>query len=410
MKKIIRLLYKDKIQIIIKLLSVFFLITANPLYSRDIDLDKIYIQESCPIYAKIIDKKIDAFKTAGAGFIDKNVAFAEWMNGREIVYVKEQESINIIYLFDTIKHTRTEITRFDGTVPYFKLSQPGKFAVLKKFSIDANANTAAFIVVIKIYQKQVMLFKSNYLFADFTISGSGQSIFLEKKNGIYEFFPDTGYEKLIIKSSVYEKIKSGDSNILAYQSPDANKFVILSGQAGNYKAIIQGVQDSKIIDNISSSTEFFWVDNNSIAYRKGGPGSFRSILYNIKYDFEKILTDDSFNTGLVYSNQAKAFSFLKGQLINFYFPSNAQIMQTGLEGEDSALSPDSTRYLSIFNRNLFIGNLSVLDKKSMQVKKISAEILDLYTEMLKLKKCWGNEFSNLYIKRKIAAYKNFLGK
>ena len=410
MKKIISLLLTGKKIHIIKLLSVFFLIAAVPLYSRDIDLDKIYIQESCPIYAKIIDKKIEAFKKGGAGFIDKNVAFAEWINGREIVYVKEQESINIIYLFDTIKHTRSEISRFDGTVTYFKLSQTGKFAVLKKFSIDADANTAAFMVVVKIYQKQVMLFKSNYLFADFTISRSGQSIFLEKKSGIFEFFPDSGFEKLVIKSREYEKIKSGDSNIFAYQSPDANKFAILCGQAGNYKAIIQGDQENKVIDNISSSTEFFWVDNNSIAYRKGGPGSFRSVIYNIKYDFEKILADDSFNTGLVYSNQAKAFSFLKGQLINFYFPAGAQIIQTGLEGEDSALSPDSTRFLSIFNRNLFIGNISVLDKKTLQVKKISAEILVLYNELLKLKKCWGNEFSNLYIKRKIAAYKNFLGK
>ncbi len=411
MKKIISfIIRREKIQIIIKLLSVFFLIVSNPLYSRDIDLDKIYIQESCPIYAKIIDKKIDAIKNAGAGFIDKNIAFAEWMNGREIVYIKEQEKINIIYLYDTVKHTRTEITRFDGTVTYFKASQSGKFAVLKKFTIDENANTSAFIVVIKIYQKQIMFFKSNYLFADFTVSFSGQSIFLEKKAGIFEFFPDSGYEKLIIKSSVYEKIKSGDSNILAYQSPDGNKFAVLCGQAGNYKAIIHGDQESKVIDNISSSIEFFWVDNNSIAYRKGGPGSFRSIIYNIKYDFEKIIADDSFNTGLVYSNQTKAFSFLKGQLVNFYYPLTSQIIQTGLEGEDSALSPDSTRFLSIFNRNLFITNLSVMDKKTLQVKKVSAEISDLYTQMLKLKKCWKNEFSYLFIKRKITAYKNFQGK
>ena len=85
-----------------KITLTFLLIILNIIIAqgRDINLDSIYIDANSNLSKRLSTYKVESYEKAGAHFVDRNVIFADWINGSEVVYAKEFSNVNIIYKYN----------------------------------------------------------------------------------------------------------------------------------------------------------------------------------------------------------------------------------------------------------------------------------------------------------------------
>lgn len=385
-------------------LAIALLCTKDPAFSRDINLDAIYLDSRSPAYARLIEKKLDAYQAAQSQFIDRNVIFAVWIDGITVLYIREVADLNIVTAFNRNTRSASEMCRIEGTIVAVKPSSNGKYLFIKRLRQGKDLIPFGETVTLDTAARTVTAGRPSYPFIDFSLSASGNALLTETSEGIQEFSPDTGSRMLVLKKSSYADIASPGTPALAYFSPNGTKTLILSGSGGSYRSKLITPGASWLLEGVTSASEISWINNNQFIYRSGGPGNYLLKLYDTTKRNSSRLVDNSLNTNLQFSGKPKMAAFLKDQIIQVFDIRKNDITTTGLEGEDVLFSPDGNRFLSLFQKRLFIANFYTVKKKSMELIKNSREILGMYRALLSSRDGWANDYTGDYLRKKIAVY------
>ena len=80
------------------LTALFF---ANvPLISRDIDLDRMYLNPEYPVYNRLTQAKDKIYSDISSLPVDTRVIYAEWADCENIVYIREYNAVNIVLAYN----------------------------------------------------------------------------------------------------------------------------------------------------------------------------------------------------------------------------------------------------------------------------------------------------------------------
>jgi hypothetical protein len=373
-------------------------------YSRDIDLDAIYLNNASPFYTRLLEKKITAYQSVNSQLIDRDICFAFWKDGFNIIYIKEFGDLNILYSYNRDTQTQVELLRLDGTITAARNSVNGRFVFIKRLLRNGNTALSGETIVFDTRSKTTTKLESTYPFIDFSLSSSGNEILYETGRGIVEFSPDTLNKNIIVGRKEYSDIINPNSPTIAFLSPNRKKILLVNGSGGSYKAKIIFAKRSYGLSGVSSSSEIFWINNNQVAYRKGDAGNYTIHIYDVATQRSSVLGGRSLNTNLQYSSLSKIVCFLQDQVIQLYDLRRNAVLMIGLEGEDVFFSPDGSRFISLYLKKLFMSNLNQIKRKNLELIKNSIQIKELYKTLLDTKADWSNEYSPEYLRKKISVY------
>ena len=386
------------------------LIIPSTLFARDINLDNIYLKKSSVFLKKLAIEKLETYQTLGAVFVDRDVIFALWTSGGEIVYIKESDRLRTNYIFKYRLSDRkaVELCKIGGVITVAKVTQNGRYFILKRLTQTEGVIPKGDTSIVDLSSGQVSTISSNYGFLDFSVPAEGSSIIHENSKGIVESALDAKTERVLLTRKKYKDIVISSSPSVCYLSPDKLKMLVLNGSGGNYNAKLFYGNRSKIIKGISSVSEVFWLDNFTLIYRTGYAGSYSAVRLDIRYNKTTTILNNSYNTNINYSMHSGTVSFLKEQNILYYNKSENKIIDTGLEGEDISFAPNG-RFVSLMYKKLFIVNSDSLSKKRIELKRRWNSILQIYKSLRNNKEEFENEYSLLFIERKIQVYERLIG-
>ena len=342
--------------------------------------------------------------------VDSDVIFAGWVNGDELVYIREIPGTqkNILCRYNRRYGRRAELRRFDGAVTHARISGNGRYLVIKRLIQRDRLIPEGELLVVNILSNSLTVLKSPSPFLDFTVSPDGGSLLQEGSGGIWETSFYTGMRRMTLKKGQYRGILHSSNPSLAFLSPDGNKCLVINGGGGSYNGAILAGGGARKIRGITASSEVWWIDNTQIAYRRGYTGNFSVVLHRLSDDTRRTLVDYSLNTNLHYSYQARMMSFLKDGIICLYGMGERKLLRTGLEGEDISFDPNGQYFTSLVFRKLFILNLGKVRRRQIEMKRSWGIILSLY-EKLKLHTGeYENEYSGEYINRKVRLYRDLI--
>jgi hypothetical protein len=386
-------------------LLVFF---ANvPLFSRDIDLDAVYLEKSSGLYRDITSVKEKLYERISSLYIDSNVIFAQWRNGDEIVYIKEFSQLNIVYKYNRNSREKVEIARFSGNVTDADLNRNGNIIYAKILSLDDSGRAKSESVIINNNSREITKKQSKYLFMDYTMHPSDDFIINESKDGINKTSLISFESKLIIPSNKYSDIASGNDPVLAYISPDEKKTAIITG-TGVYKAKILTEQGAQTLTGISSCSDFRWIDNNRFVYMSGGVGNYSVKVYDVTTKKSKEIISGTLNPDINYSDKPGIITALENQIIIVIPRDLNSRIETGLEGEEAYFSPDGRRFTSIYLGKLYVTSLNMIEKYRLDIRRSAEELIKLYGKAGNMKSIWHSDYSKEYINKKIKQYDKFL--
>lgn len=374
------------------------------LHARDINLDSIYLSTGSRYYARLLEKKVEAYQAAHSQFVDRNVIFACWGDGINLLYAKELPELNIIYSFNRTSRRQRELFRLTGTITAFRDGAGGKYLFVKRIVAGGDSVPRGETLVLNCASKQITKLESAYPFIDFSLAPGGASILYESKEGIVEFYPETGAKRLGIKRSDYASIATPGAPTIAYLSPNRKKTVLVSGSGGSYRSKIIANERSSPLPGITSASEIYWIDNNLLVYRMGDAGNYSVNLFDASNGKSTVLMGNSLNTNIQFSPYPKLVSFLKDQVIHIYDARKKETVNTGLEGEDVSFSPDGNRFASLYLKKLFVTGVATVTKKNSELAKIARQIQEIYKACIDAGGDLANEYSPEYIRKKIAVY------
>ncbi len=383
---------------------VYVLCFFTEAYSRDIDLDAIYLNSTSPYYSRLLEKKITAYQAVNSQLIDRDVSFASWADGFNIIYIRELPDLNIVCLHNRKTQTRTELLRLGGTITAAKTSLNGRYLYVKRFRNDRNLERSGETIVFEIRSRKANTLESNYPFIDFSLSSSGNEVLYETGKGIVEYFPDTRNKNIILGRNEYSDIISAHSPTIAYMSPNRKKMLLVNGSGGSYAAKIISHGRSYKLHGVSSCSEIFWINNNQVAFRKGNSGNYTVNMHDVESQRTTVLGGRSLNTNLQFSCLSKMVSFLQDQVIQLYDVRRNAVFMIGLEGEDLSFSPDGSKFISLYLKKLFLSDINQIKKKNLELVKNSTQIRDLYKNILDSRGDWLNEYTPEYLRKKISVY------
>jgi hypothetical protein len=374
------------------------------LLARDINLDAIYLKTGSAGYDRLLEKKVEAYQVSHSLFIDRDVAFAFWADGFNLLYVKELTGISIIYSHNRNSRNSQEIVRLTGTITAARISANGKYLFIKRFQEYGNSIPRGETLALNVSSKRVRILESSYPFIDFSLAPGGNSLLYESKEGIIEYEPEIETRSLVVQKSVYAGLARPGAPSIAFLSPNRKKTVILCGSGGSYSSRIMSGGESWQIPGITSSSELYWLDNNQLVYRRGDAGNYSVSIYDTASKKSTTLVNNSLNTNIQYSVFPRMISYLKDQVICFYDLRSSDSVITGLEGEDVSFSPDGNRFISLYLKKLFLTGVTTVKRKNMEMGKIARQIMVLYQDLLSSGKDLSNEYSGEYIRKKILIY------
>lgn len=385
------------------LFLISFLLYETAL-SRDINLDDIYVKRDDFYSKKLFESKLEAYLIAQSQCLDRNVIFADWLNGFEILYIKEINNLNIAYIHHRKTQRVDEFIRFDGTITACKVTPGGRYLLVKRILLAEDGMPSGDALCIDMITRKKTKVFGNYPFLDFSITPGGNTVLIAGKDGVREHSLSTGASVMLMKKTEYADINTSDAPTIAFLSPNRKKALLINGSGGSYQAKIMTGMGNQKLTAITSATELFWISNNEIAYRTGGPGNFSVAVYDTKTQAARYLLENTLHASINFSSYAKFISFLKDQIICFYDVRQNSFYATGLEGDDVSFSPDGNRFTSILYQRLFLTNRNTLLKKQNELQKVHRETAVIYKKLLDTKKLWENEYSETYLKRKISIY------
>ena len=395
------------------MIKVFYLILLLfvinvPLLSRDIDLDSVYLEKSSSLYREITSVKEKLYGRISSLYIDSNVIFAQWYTGDEIVYIKEFPQLNIVYKYNRNSREREEIIRFSGNVTYADLNRTGNIIYAKILFFDDNGDAKSESILINISSREMTKKRSKYLFIDYTMHPTEDSVINESKEGIIKTSLISFDSKLIIPRNKYDDIASGSDPVLAYISHDEKKTAIITGSGGSYKTKIITDQGNQILNGVSSCSEFKWIDNNRFVYMSGGGGNYYVKVYDVTTKKSKELVSATLNPDINFSDKPAIITALENQIITVIPRDLNSRVETGLEGEESYFSPDGRRFTSIYLGKLYVSSLNMIEKYRLDIRRSAEELIRLYEKAADMKSIWISDYSREYINKKIKQYDKFL--
>ncbi len=390
---------------------LFILITVN-LPAREIILDSIYIKPASSIYQNIISLKLENYKIAEAVPVDENVIFADWKDGNNLIYIKEfkDSQINYIYEYESNYRRNTKLTQINGAITSSLLSANGKWLLIKTITYT-NDKTQSNLIIFNAEKNTMQTFQSGSYFTDFTFSPDGMEYYIHSSLGIKEIRLSDGKEKIVIPSNLYKDYVTADSVVTAHFSPDRKKSAVIIGGGGSYKCLI--FKNSKldyIVNDVTSASEFFWIDLNSFVYRSGYTAFYRVEVFNTMNRTRREIGSASMNTNIIYSLKTGLITFLKESTLCVYNTSNSSFFTAPVEGEDARFAADRNRFCVIFNNSLFILKKSIIENKMFFLKRNSGKITDIYKRTLENSGIFENEFSKQFVIRKLSLYSGFMKK
>ncbi len=392
---------------VILLFLSFFYYTS--LVSRDINLDEIYINPKSTLYTRLIQKKTSNYDILQSYTIDKNIIFSGWISPSSIVFIKEYKSINrnIIYQYNLEDTEKRKIVEINGALIYTKLSKNGHFLMCKSLTYNGNQSFTNKIYIIDLHNTKVHTKLSKTVFTDFTVSYFGDTVYYENSSGIIAYNPKTDKESLFLPKNNYSHLVSSDNVTLCYVSPKNNKILLLNGGGGSYDGVLlhQGTLSCKI-SGITSSREIFWINDTSLAFRSGYIGNYSVKIYNTSSRKYKTLINRSLNTNITDSSYSNFITFQQDGILHSYNIDTKLKKEFLIEGEDVMISPLGDYFTSLYNKTLYVTNLSEVRKKKLHLRRNSSNILSLYQSILNNVELQENEFSSEYISRKIAVYRS----
>lgn len=388
----------------------FFCFYTSGILARDINLDEIYIKKSSNYLKKLTVDKLDTYQKVNATFVCRDVIFAQWISGNEILYIREYPAFdnNIVYKYHLRKRSNIELCRLQGVITIARMSTGSGYLVVKRMVQKTGIIPEGEMVILDIKSGSVSVNRSPSAFLDFSFSPDGNSIIFEKGEGIVEFFPLTGFTRVLLRKASYSDVVISQNPSIAWQSPDKRKILVINGSGGNYKGMIISGGRSFSIDGISSSSEIFWIDNQRIVFRKGYAGNYSVIDYNINNKQGIPLLKQSFNTNIFFSRHSNMISFLKEQIIYLYSITDNRMINTGLEGEDISFAPGSNMFISLIYKKLFVVNMNTIKRKHIELKRSWKSILATYMDLKGQRYEFENEYSAYYINRKIKVYSDLV--
>ena len=378
--------------------------------ARDINLDEIYIRASSRLLHVLVNAKLDAYQEAEGRFVDSGVAFTGWFSGKDVVYVKEfpGTEVNAVCTYDLRTGRQRELFRITGTVMALEVSADGRHIIIKRMVRRNSVVPDNELFVYYIPAGRSYRLASNTLFMDFSLAPEGNSMFRETGKGIEELALFSKVRRIAVPKIQYSLIVSTDNPSVAYFSPGRNRYIVMNGGGGRYRGILFGAGRASIIKGITSPKEFFFVDNNTIACRKGYTGHFFVALKNLLTGREERFAYPSLNTSLYYSRVPGILSFTKDQMIQLYMPNEKRLLNTGIEGEDVSFSTDGVHFTALICSRLFIVNRHNLIRKRIGLRRSWRNIMRMYRELESRPGDMDNEFSAQYIGRKISIYSELL--
>jgi|GEM_PF-508942 len=390
----------------------FFVVAALTLdaAARDIDLDEIYIKKSSPHMARLAVGKLDVCESAGAIFVDRDVAFAGWVSGAELFYIREfsPPDVNIMYLYNARIRVRRELHRIPGVITAAKTACGGRFAAMKRFISKNGRLPVGETLIYRIGSNDVRVFPRVTAFLDFDIPMEGNSIIHETSRGLEEFTVDGGYSTVRIKKDMYTDIAQANAPVVAYYSPDRRSTLLVSGGGGSYSAKVLGRSGSFRVGGITSAGEICWLDDRTFAYRSGSTGNFSVSIYTIGANSATTLMRNSMHTGISYAPQSRQLAFLKDGIICTYSHPGGKTVMTGIEGDDVNFSPSGVVFSMILYKKLFVVSPAAARKNRIDMQRKWDVVLQAYRELRNDGKSWENDYSLDYINRKINVYSGLM--
>jgi len=392
-----------------KISAIIILLSINvPLLSRDIDLDAIYLKKDSAVYRQLTSTKEKLYDRISSLFIDKNVIYAEWSGGDDIIYIKEFSGINIVYKYTRSSRSRMEITRFNGTVTAAMLNKTGSFLYTKILYYNDDAEAVSETLTVNIDSGDLSRKRSGFLFLDFTLHPSGRGLVHQSGQGIVRTDSVTGDSRLVVSRDLFGDISSGGDPVLAFISPDEKKKVLISGNGGSYKTKIVTSSGQTALNGVSSNTDLRWLDNSRFIYRTGGGGDYSVRIYDINSGKSKEIVSGTMNPDINFSEIPGLITCLDNQVITVVSRDLKKRIDTGIEGEESYFSPDGRRFTSIYLGKLYVNSLNMVEKYRIEIRRNADELTKLYRKAAETKSIWESDYTLEYINKKIKQYDKFL--
>jgi len=389
-----------------KIIFLISLLMINvPLFSRDIDLDRIYINPSSQIYKEITETKERLYSQIFSLQIDTGVIFSAWAGSGKVIYIKEIDTLNIVYEYSRGTNRIRELYRFRGNVTTAMLNPAGTLLAVKNLFYSSGRPVSQNIYI-NTASGAVKTEDSKAMFKDMTFYPSGDTLLVHERRGIVKYAPFTGTRELILPGSGYNDIIEAGSTVTAHLSPDRRKKAVISGGGGQYRGRLFTESGTRNITGVSSNLDLQWIDNNSFVFRSGYAGGYSVKIFDTAADRERTLISSTLNPDIHYSRDAGIITFLNNQVINVYYTKTGRTVQTGIEGEVVYFSPDSSRFTSIYLGKLWLTNINMLLRRNIEIRRHAQAMVNLYTRAMQNKSVHENDYTLNYIKLKINLYKN----
>ncbi len=386
-----------------KRLCFILVLVSTGLAARDIDLDAIYITAAkTGLYNQLVTAKSTMYERAGSTVVASGVIFAHWLNGHEIVYIREFTGENIVYRYMIGTGNTRELCRIRGVITCSRCSSSGSFLVIKVLVLNGRDVPTGLRLIIDTENGETSSTPVVNAFQDFTMGPDGDSI-IYQNNGLIEIWPVTGGKSVVANLTDVMQVAQNGSSTMALFSPNRKNLLFFSGSGGSYRASVRGVYN-RSIDGVSSASEIEWLDNRRILLRRGSPGYFSIDIFDCADGSSHSILAGSLHTNMMFSRQSGMLAMLYDGIICLYDTGTGMTFLSGLEGEDVTLSPDGSRFLSLYRKNLYCTHRSFLEKKQLEIRRGGSAILSLYRALQYRKDAWDNDFTGQYLTRKIRRY------
>ncbi len=375
-------------------------------FARDIDLDAMYIDPSSRHYARLHEYKLSLYRDLGSLAIDGSVIHALWATGNEIIYIKEAGPVNIVYVYNIKNHRGREVARVGGTVTSALAGRNGQRLFLKQLLVSARGTPVSRRLIIDTASGKTAASPSSYPFMDFSLGPAGDALVYHGASGVVEYNVSTAGEALVMPLGRYSAMVNGGGVTIPYYSPNKQKLLIVSGESGEYRALVLLKGDRSLsLQGVTSSTEVCWLDNDSLMFRGGAMGDYSVRIITLSDSASRVLATGSLNTNIRFSAIARLATFLVNQVLHVYDPASGEVFNCGIEGEDASFSPDGSRCVTLLSGRLFVTPIRSVRTGGYVIKKQAGRIIAVYDEALRDRKAWNNDFTPQYIKKKLAVYR-----
>ncbi len=380
------------------LIILLVLVLRMPLYARAIPLDSVYLNTSSAEYHKLFLTRLDYYQSIGAQFIDSGIAYAGWLNGKEVVYIKESGNTNVIIINTIATRKKYSLYQFKGTVISARISTNGAYIAIKYF--NTNKIPQPVLLLIHIPKKTTKVLQTASAGMDYSFSRDGNSFYYKKNNCIVKVMGDSYREKEIL---CQYNAPQWDENtaILDYNSHR----LFVCGSSGNYDVYVHTNQLWKKIFTAITPAEVF-IANKYVFYTAGFPGGYTVNLYSLQSGKTQRVLPGSFNPSLHITGNTAIF--LNNAFITLYDISQNKLLPAIVESDEAMVSPDLFSIASTLYGRLFIIPTETILALDPQSKRYLAAMESAYTLILQKKNIYTSSYSSTYIQRKKATIASLL--